>query len=311
MLNRSSLSDAIRRQAHSLGFDACGFARADSLHNERSHLINWFSQGMQADMHYIERSLDKRTDPSLVLDEAKSIIVLLTKYFNGGEELAHMPLRIARYAMGKDYHAVIGGKLSSLFDFIQSADRDIQGKVFVDSGPVLEKAWAGRAGVGWIGKNSLVLNKDHGSFVALGVVLIDRELEYDEPLHDACGTCRKCIDACPTGAIVSDRVIDARKCIAYNTIERKGPFDSSTPTWKHWIFGCDICQEACPWNHKQALTLHPEFYARKELLNMSLEEWKNLDKAKFERLFEDTAMKRTGFDALSRNIRQVLQASGE
>jgi len=246
---------------------------------------------------------DKRTDPAKLVTDAKSVISVILNYYPGKVKVDKKKPQISKYALGRDYHKVVKGKLKKLFTFIQNINPKVKGRYFVDSAPVMEKAWAARSGLGWIGKNSNLINKKYGSFIFIGELIVDIDLEYDKPAKDFCGNCTRCIDACPTGAIIADRVIDSGKCISYQTIEEKTRIDENLKgKFKNWIFGCDICQDVCPWNKELKPTSEPDFMPRKNILELSSDEWKNLDEEKYNKLFSGSAVKRAGFSRLKRNI---------
>lgn len=256
-------------------------------------------------MAYMERNMDKRLDPGLLFENARSMIIVLQNYFT--DETQEDPLApvLSKYAYGTDYHFVMKDKLHALLEFIQATAGPCTGRPFVDSAPVLERAWARRAGLGWIGKHSNLISLSHGSYFFIGEVVVDIELPYDEPVavRDHCGNCTRCIDACPTQAIVANRVVDARRCISYQTIELKGDLDPELKgKFAGRVFGCDICQDVCPWNLKAKAHREPAFQAAPRLLSMTRDGWYDMDKAEFGQLFRKSAVKRTGFEGLRRNL---------
>ena len=239
----------IKAKAVELGFSFCGIAKAEFLEDEAPRLEDWLKRGYQGKMSYLENYFDKRLDPRLLVPGAKSVISLGYNYSPSQEIVSKDNLKIARYAYGEDYHIVVKDKLRELLEEIQKCVGDVQGRAFVDSAPVMERPWAQRAGNGWIGKNSLLLNKQMGSYFFLAELIVDLELEHDSPIKDYCGTCKACMDACPTEAIPEPYVVDGSKCISYFTIELKEAIpDSVQGKFENWVFGCDICQEVCPWN---------------------------------------------------------------
>lgn len=299
-----NFSKKIKKKALELGFDACGIAPVHHLSEEEPHLKNWLKEGMNGEMSYMSNHFEKRLNPALLVDNARSVISVLLNYLPSESQKEPKAPIISRYAYGTDYHYVIKEKLKELLSFIQNEISHCTGRPFVDSAPVLDRAWAREAGLGWIGKNSCLISPSLGSWVFIGELIIDLELEYDNTFTlDRCGNCTRCIDACPTGAIISEKKIDARKCISYITIENRdkipGHFKNKM---QNRVFGCDICQEVCPWNKKATPCSVPEFQPKKEFLEMESEQWRQLDKPTFKRLFKNTALERTSFKGLRRNI---------
>ncbi len=304
MVERKARSEAIKAEALRLGFSNCGIARAEPLFQETPHLLQWLDKGFHADMKYMERNLEKRTDPQQLVENAKSVIVVLHNYFPEKVKF-NSSYKVAKYAYGKDYHQVLKEKLFTLFNFIHSEITPITGRCFTDSAPVLERAWAVKAGLGWIGKNSNLLTRNDGSFVFIGELIIDLELEYDRPtMHDYCGSCTICIEQCPTGAIVSPKVIDSRRCISYLTIENKEVIpEEFTGKTNNWIFGCDICQDVCPWNRKCQPHSESQFTPSDSLVELTDERWENLTENDFTTLFSQSPISRPGYEGLIRNVR--------
>jgi epoxyqueuosine reductase len=303
-MNKQQFSLEIKNRAKELGFDSCGIARAVRLDEEAKYLENWLNQSKHGTMSYMENYFDKRIDPTLLVEGAKSVISLSFNYYSKKKQFDTTAPKIAMYALGKDYHLVVKERLTLLFDFIKEQVGEINGRTFVDSAPVLERAWAQRAGIGWMGKNTNLLTKRSGSFFFLAEVILDVELMYDSPVKDYCGSCTKCIDACPTQAIYEPYKVDGSKCISYFTIELKdkiipkeyqGKFDN-------WMYGCDICQQVCPINSQAEIHNTVEFEPSHELLQMTKENWLELDEPLFKKLFKDSAVKRTKFSGLKRNI---------
>lgn len=295
----------IKNQAQHLGFDYCGISKADFLEEEAPRLEQWLLQGRHGRMTYMENYFDKRLDPRKLVDGAKSVVSLLFNYYpslHSNGSVSELP-KISKYAYGKDYHLVLKEKMKSLLHFINDEIGEVHGRAFVDSAPVLDRAWAKRSGLGWVGKNSNLINKESGSFFFIAELIIDLDLDYDSAIEDYCGTCTACIDACPTQAIVEPYIVDGSKCISYFTIElkdalpqeMKGKFDD-------WAFGCDVCQDVCPWNRFSKPHREPQFLPKEELLNMTKEEWMEITEDVFQKLFKDSAVKRTGFKGLKRNL---------
>ncbi len=297
------LSQKIKEKAQSIGFDSCGISKAQFLEKEASILENWLNNNYNGKMAYMANHFDKRLDPRLLVDDAKSVISVVLNYYPEKDLFKNTPLKISKYAYGKDYHLVIKEKLSQLLDYIlESVDKDINARVFTDSAPVLDKAWAEKSGLGWQGKNGMLISKDSGSFFFVGEIIIDLELEYDEAIAtNHCGTCTKCIDACPTDAIRSSNVIDGSKCISYLTIELKDEIIPSEfkDKMEGWFFGCDICQDVCPWNRFSIPTKENAFQPHPDL---SKTDWKELTEDIFKEIFRHSPVKRTKFKGLKRNI---------
>lgn len=298
----------IKSLAHDLGFSYCGISKAEFLKDEAPLLEAWLKRGYQGRMSYLENYFDKRLDPTLLVPGAKSVISLMYNYYPEKDLADNHNLKIAKYAYGKDYHFVIKDKLNIFFARIQEQIGSVEGRVFVDSAPVMERAWAKQSGLGWIGKNSLLLNKNSGSFYFLAEIILDLELEYDGPVKDYCGTCTACMDACPTDAIVEPYVVDGSKCISYFTIELKEEIPASVKgKFENWIFGCDICQDVCPWNRFSKPHAESTFNPNDELKTFSQSDWKELTKEVFQKVFKDSPVKRTKFEGLKRNIRFVTE----
>lgn len=292
-------SEKIKLKAIELGFDRCGMAQAMSLTEETLVLHTYLNSGFHGNMSYMENHFDKRTDPLLLVPGAKSVISLLLNYFPSEKQSENLP-QIAKYAYGRDYHKVIKGKLKKLYQWMEE-EFSCTGRFFVDSAPVLERVWAMRAGLGWIGKNGCLINRDLGSFVFISEIIVDLELDYDNPEFNHCGTCKRCMDDCPTKAIVKPHVVDGSKCIAYYTIEDKSVWDENVPELSNRIYGCDICQDVCPWN-KKALPHHvPDFNPTVNRLNLDVEAWRNMADETYEELFFGSAIKRASLKMLKRN----------
>ncbi len=300
-------SQQIKSWALELGFDACGIAKAGLLPINSESLKTWLNVGFNANMKYMKNHLDKRTDITKLVKDAKSVIVVLSSYNPSSYPFKNKHLKISRYALAFDYHSVIKSKLNLLFEKIRKHYGKIEGRAFVDSAPLFEKAWAEKAGLGWIGKNSLLLNKNFGSFCFLGELVLNIELKYDSPVKTNCGTCNICIDSCPTNAIVSPYSIDANRCIAYNTIENKGTIPIEIKEKMNgWIYGCDICQEVCPWNNKTRYESKTEFISFEKLEAMTDSDWQNLSMENFNDFFKNSPLKRAKYERLKRNINANL-----
>ncbi|RZM25211.1 MAG: tRNA epoxyqueuosine(34) reductase QueG [Pedobacter sp.] len=296
-------SKLIKDEARRLGFIACGIAKAGFLEEEAPRLEAWLKQDMHGTMGYMENHFDKRLDPRLLVEGAKSVISLSLNYFPEEKQDTDAP-KISKYAYGMDYHTVIKDKLFQLLNFISGAIGEVNGRAFVDSAPVLDRAWAKRAGIGWIGKNSNLISKKSGSFFFLAELIVDLELAYDQPFEtDHCGTCTKCIDSCPTDAILTPFVIDAKRCISYLTIELKEEIPAAfNDKMDNWMFGCDICQDVCPWNRFSVPHSEPAFQPNESLLTMKKEDWQDITEEVFKGIFKNSAVKRTKFKGLVRNI---------
>lgn len=285
-----------------LGFLSCGISRADFLEQEAPRLEKWLNKNYHGQMDYMENHFDKRLDPRLLVDGAKSVVSLLLNYYPS-EIQNPASYKISKYVYGEDYHFVIKEKLKQLLQFIQEEIGEVNGRVFVDSAPVLDKAWAAKSGLGWIGKNANLITQKVGSFYFIAELIIDLELEYDLPTTDHCGTCTACIDACPTQAIIQPYVVDGSKCISYFTIELKDNLPQEMKgQFNDWVFGCDVCQEVCPWNRFAKPHQEPLFEPKAELLQFSKRDWQELTKETFNKVFKNSAVKRTKFEGLMRNI---------
>jgi epoxyqueuosine reductase len=296
----------IKQQAQHLGFSFCGISRAEFLEDEASKLEQWLNRGYQGKMQYLENYFDKRLDPTLLVPGAKSVVSLLYNYFPSKDLSKEDEFKIAKYAYGEDYHFVIKDKLKSLLEAIQNEVGEVNGRAFVDSAPVMERSWAKRGGVGWVGKNSLLLNRDMGSFFFIAELIIDLELEYDGPTKDYCGTCTACVDACPTDAITEPYVVDGSKCISYFTIELKEEIPVEVKgKFENWIFGCDICQDVCPWNRFAKHHDERRFDTPPELDKFTKKDWLEITEDVFQILFKNSPLKRTKLAGLKRNIQFI------
>lgn len=290
-----------------LGFDYCGIAKAVKLEDDAIRLENWLAKKMHGSMHYMENHFDLRVDPCKLVPGARSVITLLKNYFPS-EHQKDTALKISKYAYGKDYHIVIREKLHELLDTIKSEIGNINGRGFVDSAPVLERSWAQRSGLGWIGKNGNLITKQSGSFFFIATLITDLELEYDDPfVKDYCGSCTRCIDDCPTNAILPGKVIDGSKCISYFTIELKDQLipDEMKGKFEGWMFGCDICQDVCPWNRFSKPNTEIEFEPIPEVLNLSTKEWETMTEQTFKKLFSNSAISRAKWKGIQRNLKFI------
>ncbi|MCA1966312.1 MAG: tRNA epoxyqueuosine(34) reductase QueG [Flavobacterium sp.] len=300
--NKEKYSQIIKAESKRLGFLSCGISQAGFLEEEAPRLENWLNNQMNGQMSYMENHFDKRLDPTLLVDGAKSVISLLLNYYPS-ELQNENSYKISKYAYGQDYHHVIKEKLKELLHFIQTEIGEVSGRAFVDSAPVLDKAWAAKSGLGWVGKNSNLITQKVGSFYFIAELIIDLDLENDTPTTDHCGSCTACLDACPTEAIVAPYVVDGSKCISYFTIElkdnlpeeMKGKFDD-------WMFGCDVCQDVCPWNRFSKPHNEPLFEANPDILNFSKSDWEEITVDAFQKVFKNSAVKRTKYEGLLRNI---------
>ena len=302
--NRSSYSKLIKTEAKNLGFIFCGIAKADFLEEEAPRLESWLKKGMHGEMQYMENHFDKRLDPRLLVDGAKSVISLCLNYYTDEQQVDPLAPRISKYAYGTDYHNVIKDKLKRLLEIINEKIGEVNGRAFVDSAPVLDKVWAKRAGLGWVGKNTNLINTKTGSFFFLAELIVDIDLEYDIPATaDHCGTCTRCIDACPTEAIVAPYVVNGSRCISYLTIELKNEIPQEFKgEMDNWMFGCDICQDVCPWNRFSVLHQESSFKPHNNLLEMDKRDWEDITEEVFQKVFKNSAVKRTKFIGLKRNI---------
>ncbi|WP_289664917.1 tRNA epoxyqueuosine(34) reductase QueG [Flavobacterium panacagri] len=301
--SKETYSKFIKEEAKRLGFISCGISKAGFLEQEAPRLEKWLKNNHNGQMAYMENHFDKRLDPTLLVDDAKSVVSLLLNYFPS-ESQNNESYKISKYAYGQDYHFVIKEKLKEFLHSIQENIGDVSGRAFVDSAPVLDKAWAAKSGLGWIGKNSNLLTQKVGSFYFIAELILDLDLEYDHAVTDHCGSCTACIDACPTQAIVAPYIVDGSKCISYYTIElkenlpyeMKGKFDE-------WMFGCDTCQDVCPWNRFSKPHSEPLFNPNPDLLSFTKKDWTEITEETFKMVFKNSPIKRTKFDGLKRNIK--------
>ena len=294
----------LKAKATELGFDFCGIARAEFLEDEAPRLEAWLKNGMHGQMNYMANHFDKRLDPRLLVEGAKSVVTVLLNYYPE-QPLPEGPddLKLSKYAYGTDYHFVLKDKLADLLAFIQDEIGEVGGRAFVDSAPVMDKVWAKRSGTGWVGKHSNLINREIGSFFFIGELILDLELTPDGPITDYCGTCTRCLDACPTEAIVAPYVVDGSKCISYFTIELKEVIPAEVRgTFENWIFGCDICQDVCPWNRFAQPHKTPAFDPNPALADFSRADWQEITEEVFTEIFRRSAVKRTKLAGLRRNI---------
>lgn len=302
MLNKQKYTQLIKSEAKRLGFLSCGISKAGFLEQEAPRLEHWLKNQMNGQMGYMENHFDKRLNPTLLVEDAKSVVSLLLNYYPS-EFQNGASFHISKYAYGQDYHFVIKEKLNELLASIQSTIGEVSGRAFVDSAPVLDKAWAAKSGLGWIGKNGNLITQKVGSFYFIAELIIDLELEYDNATTDHCGTCTACMDACPTEAIVAPHVVDGSKCISYFTIELKENIPQEMKgKFNDWAFGCDVCQDVCPWNKFSKSHNEPLFDPNPEMLSMSKKDWKEITEETFKTVFKNSSLKRAKFDGLKRNI---------
>ena len=301
---KSHYSESIKSKAKDLGFLSCGISKADFLEEEAPRLEQWLNQNHHGEMAYMANHFDKRLDPRVLVPGAKSVVSLLLNYHSKEKQTDVEAPKIASYAFGDDYHKVIKDKLKELMNFIHQEIGEVQGRVFVDSAPVMDKAWAAKSGLGWIGKNTNLISKKVGSFFFIAELILDLELEHDLPATDHCGSCTACIDACPTDALLAPYQIDGSKCISYVTIELKNEIPTDFQgKMDNWAFGCDVCQTVCPWNRFATPHSEPAFNPPDELLSLSKNEWEEMTQEVFSVIFKNSAIKRTKYEGLKRNIK--------
>jgi epoxyqueuosine reductase len=302
MQGKQLYTQQIKTEAKRLGFLSCGISKAEFLEEEAPRLESWLKNGMHGEMQYMENHFDKRLDPTRLVQGARSVISLTLNYYPEQTQTDDT-YKISKYAYGQDYHHVIKSRLRQLQEFISAEIGEVNGRAFVDSAPVLDKAWAVRSGLGWMGKHSNVLTRQSGSFYFIAELITDLDLEYDTPVTDHCGTCTACIDACPTGAILQPYMVDGSKCISYFTIELKSEIPGSVKgQFDDWVFGCDICQDVCPWNRFSRPHNEPLFNPHPDVLSMSRRDWEEITETVFKKVFKKSAVKRTKFTGLKRNI---------
>lgn len=307
-LSISQVTKAIKTKALELGFADCGFSKAEYLDEDALRLKEWLEAGHHAEMGYMANHFEKRTDPAQLVEGAQSVISVLYNYYTDKKQEDPQAPIISKYAYGKDYHKVMKDLLHTLFSFIRTLYPEARGRVFVDSAPVLDRAWARQAGLGWIGKNSCLISRSAGSFVFIGEIILDLELDYKQvPESDFCGSCNRCVEACPTGAILNDRTLDSHRCISYQTIENRGEISSELKgLLSGRVFGCDICQDVCPWNRKAVLHAEPQFVPKETLMEMTADQWARLDEESYEKLFTSSPLERAGYAKL-RDTLEILQ----
>ncbi|GMN06011.1 tRNA epoxyqueuosine(34) reductase QueG [Croceitalea sp. MTPC5] len=302
MNSKGTYSNLIKAEAKRLGFLSCGISKAEFLEEEAPRLEQWLNENRHGKMSYMESHFDKRLDPTKLVEGSKSVISLLLNYYPQDKQ-GENTYKISKYAYGQDYHHIIKSKLKMLQWFISEEIGSVQGRAFVDSAPVLDKAWAAKSGLGWIGKHSNLLTQQVGSFYFIAELIVDIELDYDTPVTDHCGTCTACIDACPTEAIVEPYVVDGSKCISYFTIELKNEIPNEFQgKFDDWMFGCDVCQDVCPWNRFSKAHQEPLFNPHPDLLDMTKKDWEEITEDVFKTVFQKSAVKRTKFSGLKRNI---------
>ena len=303
-LNIEKNTKLIKDKAVDLGFISCGISKADFLEDEAPRLEKWLNQNHHGQMSYMENNFDKRLDPRLLVPDSKSVVSLLFNYYTDKKQEDSQAPKISSYAFGEDYHFVIKRKLKKLMNYIKTEIGDVSGRAFVDSAPIMEKAWASKSGLGWIGKNTNLISKKTGSFFFIAELIIDLELEYDSSTTDHCGSCTKCIDACPTEALIAPYQIDGSKCISYLTIELKDQIPNEfKDKMDNWAFGCDICQTVCPWNRFSKEHKEDAFSPKEELIKMTKNEWNEITEEVFNTVFKNSAIKRTKYNGLKRNIK--------
>ena len=298
-------SEQIKSEAQRLGFSDCGIAKVQPLGKEAENLRQWLDENRHGEMEYMENHFDKRTNPALLIDNARSVISVLLNYYPGSIQKT-ASYKISKYAYGIDYHWFMKKKLHELLGYLQDHFKVQKGRAFVDSAPVMDKVWAQKAGLGWIGKNTNLITQKFGSYVFIGELIVDIELAYDKPGKNRCGNCTRCLEACPTGALTDAKKIDGSRCISYLTIEKKGALPEQLKSrWKNWVFGCDICQDVCPWNKNLIPHSYSELSPAPELFAMRDKDWEEMSREQFNKIFRNSAVKRTKFEGLKRNIHFV------
>ncbi len=303
-------SALIKQKAAALGFFYCGISKADFLEEEAPRLEQWLAQGMHGEMAYMANHFDKRLDPRLLVEGAQSVVTVLLNYFPEEDLARENAPKISKYAYGTDYHFVIKDKLKALMDYIHEAIGEVGGRAFVDSAPVMDKAWAKRSGAGWIGKHSNLISRQQGSFFFIGELILDLPLQPDGPVKDYCGTCTRCIDACPTEAIVAPYVVDGSKCISYFTIELKNEIPNSMQgKFENWAFGCDICQDVCPWNRFAKAHQESAFRPSEAFQKLRWQDWEDMSEEVFQAIFRRSPLKRSKLKGLKRNVKFLLSPS--
>lgn len=302
-------SALVKAKAKEFGFDFCGISKADFLEEQAPRLEKWLQDGRHGEMKWMENNFDKRLDPRKLVDDAKTVISLLLNYYPEKQQAENSEIKISKYAYGKDYHVVLKEKCAQLMNELKKEIGDFSGRAFTDSAPVMDKVWAEKSGLGWIGKNTNLISKQNGSFFFVAEIILDVEMEPDVSTGDFCGTCTKCIDECPTNAIVSPYMVDGSKCISYLTIELKENISSEfNDRMNGWVFGCDVCQDVCPWNRFSKPTHEKQFEDTTGVINWTAKEWQEISEEVFGLIFKDSAVKRTKFKGLKRNL-QFLKDS--
>ena len=312
MQHRAEHTNLIRQYSSELGFEYCGIARAERLDEDARRLETWLSKGMHGSMKYMENHFELRVDPSRLVPGARSVITLLLNYFPSEKQNESSAYRVSKYAYGNDYHNVIRNKLKTFLQLIRENIGEVSGRGFVDSAPVLERSWAQKSGAGWIGKSGNLITKQAGSYFFIATLITDLELEYDDPFaKDYCGSCTRCIDACPTEAIQADRIVDGSKCISYYTIELKEMLipDEMQGKFGNWMFGCDTCQDVCPWNRFASPTKEEGFAPIAGVLNFSSQDWEELTEESFKKIFNNSPLKRSKYDGIKRNLKFLSMVS--
>ena len=307
-MNRAEVTSKIKAEIARLGFSYCGVSKAEFLEEEAPRLEKWLKKNMHGEMSYMERNFDKRLDPTLLVPGAKSVISVMYNYYPSELQGQEGGVKVSKYAYGRDYHFVIKDKLKEVWNFIQEEIGEVNGRIFVDSAPVLDKAWAKKSGLGWIGKNANLIHPKSGSFFFIAELIVDLDLDYDQGIRDYCGTCTACIDACPTEAITEPMVVDGSKCISYYTIELKKEIPREAKgKMDNWIFGCDVCQDVCPWNRFSTQHNEPLFEPNSQFLDMKTTDWQEMTEEVFKEVFKDSPILRTKFKGISRNLKFVLE----
>lgn len=310
MKNRKHNTELIKAEAKRLGFSDCGISKVETLSSEKEKLERWLDNGFHAEMNYMAQNFEKRLSPALLVPNAQSVISVSLNYFPGSIEYTKDQPKISKYALGRDYHKVMKKMLKQLFAFIQSIEPQLEGRFFVDSAPVMDRVWAEKSGLGWRGKHGLMIHKDKGSFFFIGEIISSIHLEYDKPVNSYCGNCTACIDACPTTAITEPYIVDANRCISYQTIENANAIpENIISNIDHYIFGCDICQDACPWNKKSVLTEIKDFGSRKDLTELTYNDLEALDEESFNTLFNGTPIKRAGYQKIFKTVNQIKDST--
>jgi epoxyqueuosine reductase len=303
---KKEITKLIKAEAKRLGFSNCKISKIEPLQKEGQSYKKWILQSFNGEMSYLQNHIDKKLNPKLLVENSKTVISLSLNYLPHKNGFGANQYKISKYAWGRDYHKVLKKMMKKLYAYIQSLDSNIEGRYFVDSAPVLDKVWAIKSGIGWMGKNTNIINKDEGSFFFIGEIITNLELIADKPVSSYCGNCTKCIDACPTNAIIDAYIIDARKCISYQTIEKKGAIDEAiVPNLNNYIYGCDICQDVCPWNKKSPITEIDDFKSDKLWHHFKISDFQSLDKITFEKIFEGSPIKRAGYDKIMCTIQQI------